>query len=85
MGGIHIGQLLVIAVIVVVLFGTKKLRGIGSDLGESIKGFKKAMSDDPTTSASNVDPAGRDAEFPVKPLAGLRQSEPESSKSYKQK
>jgi Sec-independent protein translocase protein TatA len=54
-------------------------------LGESIKGFKKAMSDDPTTSASNVDPAGRDAEFPVKPLAGLRQSEPESSKSYKQK
>lgn len=85
MGGIHIGQLLVIAVIVVVLFGTKKLRGIGSDLGESIKGFKKAMSDDPATAAPTIDQAGQDAEFPVKPVAGPRQSEPESSKSHSQK
>ena len=28
------------------LFGTKKLRNLGSDLGESVKGFKKAMNDD---------------------------------------
>ncbi|WP_147200241.1 Sec-independent protein translocase subunit TatA [Pantoea sp. MBD-2R] len=46
MGGISIWQLLIIAVIVVLLFGTNKLRGLGSDLGSSIKGFKKAMSDD---------------------------------------
>ncbi|PPX84796.1 Sec-independent protein translocase subunit TatA [Cronobacter sakazakii] len=46
MGGISIWQLLIIAVLVVLLFGTKKLRSLGSDLGESIKGFKKAMSDD---------------------------------------
>ena len=46
MGGISIWQLLIIAVIVVLLFGTKKLGSIGSDLGASIKGFKKAMSDD---------------------------------------
>ena len=44
MGGISIWQLLIIAVIVVLLFGTKKLGSIGSDLGASIKGFKKAMS-----------------------------------------
>ncbi len=46
MGGISIWQLLIIAVIVVLLFGTKKLSSLGSDLGASIKGFKKAMSDD---------------------------------------
>ncbi|MGC7559103.1 Sec-independent protein translocase subunit TatA [Pasteurella sp. PK-2025] len=40
-------QLLIIVAIVVLLFGTKKLRTLGSDLGESVKGFKKAMSDEP--------------------------------------
>ncbi|HDR1344284.1 TPA: Sec-independent protein translocase subunit TatA [Pasteurella multocida] len=46
MGGISITQLLIIVAIVVLLFGTKKLRTLGSDLGESVKGFKKAMADD---------------------------------------
>ncbi|RYV00894.1 twin-arginine translocase subunit TatA [Shewanella sp. OPT22] len=46
MGGISIWQLLIIAVIVVLLFGTKKLRNIGGDLGDAVKGFKKAMADD---------------------------------------
>ncbi|PVX42844.1 sec-independent protein translocase protein TatA [Pasteurella langaaensis DSM 22999] len=46
MGGISIWQLLIIVAIIVLLFGTKKLRTLGSDLGESVKGFKKAMSDD---------------------------------------
>lgn len=46
MGGIGIWQLLIIAVIVILLFGTKKLGSLGSDLGASIKGFKKAMRDD---------------------------------------
>ena len=41
MAGINIWQLLIIAVIVVLLFGTNKLRTLGSDLGASIKGFKK--------------------------------------------
>lgn len=41
MGGISITQLLIIVAIVVLLFGTKKLRTLGSDLGESVKGFKK--------------------------------------------
>ena len=43
MGNIGIWQLLIVAVIIVLLFGTKKLRTLGSDLGSSIKGFKKAM------------------------------------------
>lgn len=46
MGGISIWNLLIIVAIVVLLFGTKKLRTLGSDLGESVKGFKKAMADD---------------------------------------
>lgn len=44
-GGINIWSLLLILAIVVLLFGTKKLTGIGSDLGGAIKGFKKAMDD----------------------------------------
>ncbi|ALB61272.1 Twin-arginine translocation protein TatA [Cronobacter condimenti 1330] len=46
MGGISIWQLAIIVILVVLLFGTKKLRSLGSDLGESIKGFKKAMGDE---------------------------------------
>ena len=55
MGGISIWQLLIIAVIVVLLFGTKKLGSIGSDLGASIKGFKKAMNDDETTAQKSAE------------------------------
>lgn len=44
-GGISIWQLLIILVIVLLLFGTKRLKGIGSDLGNAVKGFRSAMSD----------------------------------------
>ena len=45
MGGISIWQLLIILVIVLLLFGTKRLKGIGSDLGNAVKGFRSAMSE----------------------------------------
>jgi|WetSurMetagenome_2_1015567.scaffolds.fasta_scaffold46937_5 sec-independent protein translocase protein TatA len=45
LGGIGIWELVVLLVIVMVLFGTKKLRNIGEDLGGAIKGFRKAMRD----------------------------------------
>lgn len=45
-GGISIWQLLIILAIVFMLFGTKKLRNLGGDLGGAIKGFKNAMGDD---------------------------------------
>ncbi|RTZ72907.1 MAG: Sec-independent protein translocase subunit TatA [Gammaproteobacteria bacterium] len=44
-GGISIWQLLIVLVIVLLLFGTKRLRNMGSDLGAAFKGFKKAVSD----------------------------------------
>ena len=45
-GGISIWQLVIILVIVLLLFGTKRLRNLGGDLGGAIKGFKKAMTDE---------------------------------------
>lgn len=45
-GGISIWQLLIVLAIIVLLFGTKKLRGIGGDLGNAVKGFKKAVSEE---------------------------------------
>lgn len=66
MGGISIWQLVIIAVIVVLLFGTKKLGSIGSDLGASIKGFKKAMNDD---EPKEKDDSAQDADFTAKTLA----------------
>lgn len=42
--GISIWQLLIVLAIVVMLFGTKRLRTLGSDLGSMIKGFKSSMS-----------------------------------------
>jgi sec-independent protein translocase protein TatA len=44
--GISIWQLLIVLGIVVLLFGTKKLRNMGTDLGGAIRGFKKSMGDD---------------------------------------
>ena len=44
-GGISIWQLLIMLVIVLLLFGTKRLKNIGSDLGGAIKGFRKSMSE----------------------------------------
>lgn len=57
MGGISIWQLLIIFVIVILLFGTKKLRTLGSDLGSAVKGFKKAV---------NENEASSDADFKEK-------------------
>lgn len=43
--GPSIWQLLIVLVIVILLFGTKRLKNIGSDLGGALKGFKKAVND----------------------------------------
>jgi len=52
LGGISIWQLLIILAIVVMLFGTSRLRNIGSDLGSAIKGFRNSMSKDEAESES---------------------------------
>lgn len=45
-GGISIWSILLILLIVILLFGTKKLRNVGSDLGGAIKSFKKAVKEE---------------------------------------
>lgn len=45
LGGLHIWHLLILAFIIMMVFGTKKLKGFGEDLGGAIQGFKKAMDD----------------------------------------
>lgn len=55
MGGISIWQLVIIAVIVVLLFGTKKLRNLGSDLGSAVKGFKNAVTDENAKTEENTE------------------------------
>ena len=44
--GISPIQLLIVLIIVIAIFGTKKLGGVGADLGQAIKGFKNAMKED---------------------------------------
>lgn len=70
MGSISITQLLVIVVIVVLLFGTKRLRTLGSDLGASIKDFKKAIGDEtpPPTQTAEKSSSLDDADFTAKPI-----------------
>jgi len=46
MGGFSIWHWLIVLVIVVLVFGTKRLGSVGKDLGEAVKGFKKGMQDD---------------------------------------
>lgn len=52
----------VILIVVVLVFGTKKLKNLGSDLGETIKGFRKAMNED------EGKPAEPQAQQPQQPL-----------------
>ena len=54
LGGISIWQLLIILAIVIMLFGTKRLRNMGGDLGEAIKGFRKSMSSDSDKNEEDV-------------------------------
>lgn len=46
LGGINITQLLIILLIVILIFGTKRLKSIGSDLGGALKSFRGAMDSD---------------------------------------
>ena len=46
LGGISIWQLLIVLGIIILIFGTKKLRNVGTDIGGAVKGFKSAMSEE---------------------------------------
>jgi len=48
MGSFSIWHWLIVLLVVLLVFGTKRLRGAGRDLGEAVKGFKKGVHDDET-------------------------------------
>jgi sec-independent protein translocase protein TatA len=54
MGGLSIWHWLIVLLVVVLIFGTKKLKNMGSDLGSAVKGFKDGVRDG---TASPADPA----------------------------
>lgn len=63
--GIGMRELIIILLVVLLVFGAKKLRTIGSDLGAAVKGFKKSMGDgDAEESVRQIRQEGDDAEFP---------------------
>lgn len=46
MGGLSLWHWLIVLVVVVLVFGTKRLRNVGQDVGEAVKGFRKGLRDD---------------------------------------
>ena len=52
MFGLSPAQMIILLVVILLVFGTKKLRNAGSDLGAAVKGFKKAMSEEKPQDAS---------------------------------
>ena len=62
-------ELLIVLVIVLLVFGTKRLKNVGSDLGDAVRGFKKGMGGDETTPPDAAKP---DAAKPDAPKADLR-------------
>ena len=55
-------QLLIILIIVLAIFGTKRLRTLGSDLGSAVKGFRSAMNESEQTN-EKIGDASKDADF----------------------
>src|SRR4051812_22494480 len=60
MGGLSLWHWLIVLVIVVLIFGTKRLKNVGQDLGEAVKGFKKGMTEHEQAQERLADPARRD-------------------------
>ncbi len=77
--GIGFRELLIILVIALILFGAKKLRNVGSDLGAAVRGFKKAVNDgDDEQTKQLSDQSGKDADFKERTGAAKTDSTPQA-------
>jgi sec-independent protein translocase protein TatA len=75
--GIGFRELLVILLIALLIFGAKKLRNVGSDLGAAVRGFKKSMNEgDDEQSKQLSDQSGKDADFSERSTASKSDSKP---------
>ncbi len=73
--GIGWQQLLIVLLIIILIFGTKKLKNIGSDLGGAVKGFKKAMSDEENPEKKSLEDKGQTFEGSAEKVDAAKQSE----------
>lgn len=85
-GGISIWQLLIVLAIVVLIFGTKRLKGLGSDVGGAIKSFKSAMNEDDkadkadqSEAAKGLEEKTKDAQFSETASAEAKQDSDKSA------
>ena len=62
MGSFSIWHWLIVLLVIVLIFGTKKLRGVGADLGEAVKGFKKGMREGEPETPTTPDQTSRTIE-----------------------
>lgn len=79
MGVGGIWQWVVVLLIILLLFGTKKLRNMGTDLGSAVKGFRKGMQADPEKLDADAD-AGTPAKGAAEPVQATSQSADKESK-----
>jgi len=78
-GGISIWQLLIVLLIIVMVFGTKKLRNMGSDLGAAVKGFRKGMEDEKNDKAEKLEADALGADATPSPSGNAAAEKQESS------
>ena len=64
MAGLSIWHVLIFAIVVILLFGTSKLKNLGKDVGGAVKDFKKSIKDDEDTSAQLKEPRTLEHQIP---------------------
>ena len=67
LSNVSIWQLLIVLVIVIAIFGTKRLKGLGSDLGGAVKGFRSAMNEADKGTTEQLGDQSEDASFETTP------------------
>ena len=78
-GGISMWQLLILLLIVVLVFGTKRLRNMGGDLGAAVKGFRKGMEETRDDTEEKLEPDQIAADSPAEKTASEAEKSRESS------
>jgi len=68
MGGLSIWHWLIVLLVVVLIFGTKKLRNMGQDLGGAVKGFKEGMKTEDAANAAGSDTPASAQQIPGKTI-----------------
>ena len=79
-GGISVWQLLIVLVIVVLLFGTKKLRSLGGDLGSAIRSFKSSLRDGEEDKDNKNDQLQHDVDNDLSATSSQKEKDADKSK-----